>query len=98
MDDRELLKVVMGIVGQENCLDDCAELPCGDQVMVVTTDMLHQTTDFVPGMSDWQRGALKIPDGTVKLNDISYWDLSLQFAPGADFTIEIDSIKVLPDR
>ena len=68
MDDRELLKVVMGIVGQENCLDDCAELPCGDQVMVATTDMLHQTTDFVPGMSDWQIGWMS---AAVTLSDIA---------------------------
>ena len=56
MDDRELLHVVMGIVGKEKCQDDCAEVPCGDQIMVVTTDMLHRTTDFVEGMSDWQIG------------------------------------------
>jgi thiamine-monophosphate kinase len=68
VDDRELLKVVMGIVGQENCLDDCAELPCGDQVMVATTDMLHQTTDFVPGMSDWQIGWMS---AAVTLSDIA---------------------------
>ncbi len=68
MDDRELLKVVMGIVGRENCLDDCAELPCGDQVMVATTDMLHQTTDFVPGMSDWQIGWMS---AAVTLSDIA---------------------------
>ncbi len=48
--------------------------------------------------SDWQRGALKIPDGEIKLDDIFYWDLGLRFAPGADFTIEIDSIRVLTDE
>jgi thiamine-monophosphate kinase len=68
VDDRELLKVVMDIVGRENCLDDCAELPCGDQVMVATTDMLHQTTDFVPGMSDWQIGWMSV---AVTLSDIA---------------------------
>src|SRR5512133_1180456 len=46
----------MGIVGKDKCGDDCAELPCGEQVMVVTTDMLHRTTDFVEGMTDWQAG------------------------------------------
>ncbi|MFA5331028.1 MAG: thiamine-phosphate kinase [Methanoregula sp.] len=56
MDDRELLKTVMGIVGEENCRDDCAMFPCGDKVMVATTDMLHKTTDFVDGMTDWQIG------------------------------------------
>ena len=68
MDDRELLKVVMGVVGQENCLDDCAELPCGEYVMVVTTDMLHRTTDFVDGMTDWQAGWMS---AAVTLSDIA---------------------------
>ena len=68
MDDRELLHVVMGIVGKEKCLDDCAEVPCGDQIMVVTTDMLHRTTDFVEGMSDWQIGWMS---AVVTLSDIA---------------------------
>ncbi len=68
MDDRELLNVVMGIVGKEKCLDDCAEVPCGDQVMVVTTDMLHRTTDFVEGMSTWQMGWMS---AAVTLSDIA---------------------------
>jgi thiamine-monophosphate kinase len=68
VDDRELLHVVMGIVGKEKCQDDCAEVPCGDQVMVVTTDMLHRTTDFVEGMSDWQIGWMS---AAVTLSDIA---------------------------
>jgi thiamine-monophosphate kinase len=68
VDDRELLQVVMGIVGKEKCLDDCAEIPCGDQVLVVTTDMLHRTTDFVEGMSDWQIGWMS---AAVTLSDIA---------------------------
>jgi thiamine-monophosphate kinase len=68
VDDRELLNVVMGIVGKEKCLDDCAEVPCGDQIMVVTTDMLHRTTDFVEGMSDWQIGWMSV---AVTLSDIA---------------------------
>jgi thiamine-monophosphate kinase len=68
VDDRELLNVVMGVVGRENCLDDCAELPCGEQIMVVTTDMLHRTTDFVEGMTDWQAGWMS---AAVTLSDIA---------------------------
>ena len=68
MDDREPLKVVMGIVGRENCMDDCAILPCGEQVMVATTDMLHRTTDFVEGMNDWQIGWMS---AAVTLSDIA---------------------------
>ena len=63
-----LLQVVMGIVGKENCLDDCAEIPCGDKIMVVTTDMLHRTTDFIGGMSDWQIGWMS---AAVTLSDIA---------------------------
>ena len=68
MDDRELLNVVMDIVGRENCLDDCAVFPCGDRMMVITTDMLHRTTDFVPGMTDWQAGWMS---AAVTLSDIA---------------------------
>jgi thiamine-monophosphate kinase len=68
VDDRDLLKVVMDIVGRENCLDDCAVFPCGDRMMVITTDMLHRTTDFVPGMSDWQAGWMS---AAVTLSDIA---------------------------
>jgi thiamine-monophosphate kinase len=68
MDDRELLKIVMAIVGEENCRDDCAILPCGEQVMVATTDMLHSTTDFVDGMSDWQIGWMS---AAVTISDIA---------------------------
>jgi thiamine-monophosphate kinase len=68
MDDRELLKTVMGIVGEENCRDDCAVLPCGDQLMVATTDMLHSTTDFVCGMTDWQIGWMS---AAVTISDIA---------------------------
>jgi len=68
VDDRKLLKTVMDIVGRENCLDDCAVLPCGNQFMVATTDMLHRTTDFVPGMTDWQAGWMS---AAVTLSDIA---------------------------
>ncbi|MFA6104623.1 MAG: DUF4838 domain-containing protein [Victivallaceae bacterium] len=64
-------------------------------------DVASKTLQIVPsgnnGLSDWQRGSVKVDSGKSKFNDISYWDLGLRFAPGADFAIEIDYIKVLPD-
>ena len=68
MDDRELLRVVSDIVGRENTMDDCAEVPCGERIMVLTTDMLHRTTDFERGMSDWQIGWMS---AAVTLSDIA---------------------------
>ncbi len=49
-------------------MDDCAEVPCGDQILVVTTDMLHRSTDFVEGMSTWQMGWMS---AAVTLSDIA---------------------------
>jgi len=64
-------------------------------------DAASKTIPIAPsvsnGFSDWQRGSVKVDSGKSKFSDISYWDLGLQFAPGADFVIEIDYIKVLPD-
>jgi thiamine-monophosphate kinase len=68
VDDRTLLKTVMDIIGRDRCLDDCAIIPFGDQVMVATTDMLHATTDFVGGMTDWQIGWMS---AAVTLSDIA---------------------------
>lgn len=68
MDDRTLLKTVMDIVGRDHCLDDCAIIPFGDQVMVLTTDMLHASTDFLGGMTDWQIGWMS---AAVTLSDIA---------------------------
>jgi len=68
VDDRTLLKTVMGIVGRERCLDDCAIIQFGDEVMVATTDMLHATTDFVGGMTDWQIGWMS---AAVTISDIA---------------------------
>jgi thiamine-monophosphate kinase len=68
LDERALLKVVMDVVGRERCLDDCAIFPCGEQLIVATTDMLHKTTDFPEGMTDWQIGWMS---AAVTLSDIA---------------------------
>ncbi len=58
----------MNIIGRENCLDDCAVLPCGDSYLVASTDMLHEKTDFPAGMSGFQMGWMAI---AVTLSDIA---------------------------
>jgi len=68
VDDRLLLAQIRDIVGRENTLDDCAVFPCGDLAMVATTDMVHETTDFPAGMTDWQRGWMA---AAVTISDIA---------------------------
>lgn len=66
MDDRELLKTVAGIVGRNVILDDCAAFPVGSKIIVASTDMLHESTDFPEGMTDrqigWMSAAATISD------------------------------------
>jgi thiamine-monophosphate kinase len=66
MDDRELLRSIEGIVGRDKILDDCASFDFGSKVIVASTDMLHETTDFPEGMTDrqigWMSAAVTISD------------------------------------
>ncbi len=68
MDDRALLGAVRAVIGDAAVEDDCAVLPCGDWCLVLTTDMLHATTDFPADMTDWQRGWMA---AAVTLSDVA---------------------------
>lgn len=48
--------------------DDCAVLDYGDEYLLLTTDMLHQSTDFPDGMAPWQMGWMSV---AVSLSDIA---------------------------
>ncbi|UZE92000.1 MAG: thiamine-phosphate kinase [Methanosarcinales archaeon] len=48
--------------------DDCAVLDYGDEYLLITTDMLHKSTDFPDGMAPWQVGWMAV---AVTLSDIA---------------------------
>ncbi|MDD2777912.1 MAG: thiamine-phosphate kinase [Methanocellales archaeon] len=48
--------------------DDCAVLDWGDDYLLLTTDMLHQSTDFPDKMTPWQIGWMSV---AVNLSDIA---------------------------
>lgn len=58
----------MDVVGREAVLDDCSILPFGGKYMVASTDMVHASTDFPPGMSDREAGWMSV---AVTLSDIA---------------------------
>jgi len=92
VDDRELLKTVMGVVGRERCLDDCAIIPLNGTVMVATTDMLHASTDFLGGMTDWEIGWMS---AAVTLSDIASMAAApryMLFAVGLDRWEQLEGI------
>ena len=68
MDDRALLAGIQDLVDREQAGDDCAVLPCGDRLLVVTTDMVHEATDFPSGMTEWQMGWMA---AAVTISDIA---------------------------
>jgi thiamine-monophosphate kinase len=81
MDDRELLDIICPVLGKDACSDDCAVLPEIKGIMVVSTDMLHETTDFPSGMTNWQIGWMTM---AVTISDLA----SMGAAPG-DLTLAI---------
>lgn len=68
MDDRQLLSIICPVIGRQACSDDCAILPLMQGILVVSTDMLHEKTDFPHGMSDWQIGWMAM---AVTISDIA---------------------------
>ncbi len=68
MDDRELLIEIKRQLGEKNCLDDCAILPYSPYPLVISTDMLHELTDFPGGMTDYQIGWMAM---AVTISDIA---------------------------
>jgi len=69
LDERELKEVVASVIGRDAVLDDCAVLPIqDDSYIVATTDMLHESTDFPRGMTEWEIGWM---GAAVTLSDIA---------------------------
>ncbi|HOT94308.1 MAG TPA: thiamine-phosphate kinase [Methanoregulaceae archaeon] len=92
MDDRALLASVRAVIGDDDIGDDCAVLHHGDRCLVLTTDMLHETTDFPEGMTDWQRGWMA---AAVSLSDIASMGaepLALLLAAGLDDPARLEAI------
>ena len=69
MNDRELLKTIIPLIGKEETSDDCAAFDLGDgRVLVSSTDMLHRKTDFPQGSTDFENGWQSV---AVTLSDIA---------------------------
>jgi thiamine-monophosphate kinase len=68
MDERALIGRVGEIIGPGRIADDCAVLPLDGDVLVLSTDMLHEKADFPGGMTDWQIGWMA---AAVTLSDIA---------------------------
>jgi len=68
VDERELIERVGRLIGSEHVRDDCAVFTAGGATLVASTDMLHETTDFPAGMTDWQIGWMS---AAVTLSDIA---------------------------
>ncbi|WFN33799.1 thiamine-phosphate kinase [Methanogenium sp. S4BF] len=68
MDDRALVKAIRAIIGTAATDDDCAVIDDGGNYLVMSTDMLHETTDFPKGMTDYECGWMA---AAVTLSDVA---------------------------
>lgn len=68
MDDRELISRICTVLGNEACADDCAILQPMTGILVLSTDMLHEKTDFPSGITDWQIGWMAM---AVTISDLA---------------------------
>ncbi|MDD1728445.1 MAG: thiamine-phosphate kinase [Methanospirillum sp.] len=92
MDDRELLSIICPVLGIETCADDCAVLPRITGIPVVSTDMLHESTDFPQGMTEWQIGWMAM---AVTISDLAAMGATPRFltlAIGLDREERLDEL------
>lgn len=69
MNDRDLLKTISPLIGTTETSDDCAAVPLGDgRLLLSSTDMLHETTDFPREMTEFQKGWMSV---AVSLSDVA---------------------------
>jgi len=69
MDDRALLASIRHLIGEDETADDCAGFDLSDgRILVSSTDMLHETTDFPKGMTEFEKGWMS---AAVTLSDIA---------------------------
>ncbi len=92
MDDRALVKAIRAIIGTDATDDDCAVIDDGENYLVMSTDMLHETTDFPVGMTSWQMGWMA---AAVTLSDVASmgaFPIALLLAAGVDRADRVEEI------
>ncbi|NLV28188.1 MAG: thiamine-phosphate kinase [Methanomicrobiales archaeon] len=92
MDDRALLNIIKPVCGHDTCSDDCSilKLPCA--TLVLSTDMLHENSDFPKGMTDWQIGWMS---AAVTISDIAAMGakpVQILLAIGLDYEERLEEI------
>lgn len=92
MDDRELLSVICPVLGENACSDDCAILPRIAGIPVISTDMLHEKTDFPRGITDWQIGWMAMAVTISDLASMGATPRYLTLAIGLDQEIRLNGI------
>jgi hypothetical protein len=107
--ERELISLITGILEKNQThtsqisdkyvgpgMDDCAVIDIdSSKLLVASTDMLHSTTDFPPGMTPQQMGWMSV---AVNLSDIAAMGASpigIMMALGLPPDLELDFVEAL---
>ncbi len=74
--------------------DDCAVLDIGgEDYLLVTTDMLHRKTDFMPQMTGWQIGWMSVAVNLSDLASKGAKPLGIVMAMGIPPDVELDFLE-----
>ncbi|MDR0439050.1 MAG: thiamine-phosphate kinase, partial [Methanocalculaceae archaeon] len=86
MDDRQLLETIRELIGRSETSDDCAAFPIdnGKRILVSTTDMLHEKTDFPSGMTEWQMGWMSVAASISDIASCGAQPIQVLIAVGLD--------------
>jgi thiamine-monophosphate kinase len=87
--ERRLVERISRLLKNDDLGDDCAVVPCGSELLVVSTDMLHRKTDFPPQMKGYQIGWMS---AAVNLSDVAAMGaipVGLLFALGLPESLEV---------
>jgi thiamine-monophosphate kinase len=86
MNDRQLLETIRDLIGRSETSDDCAvfSIDNGKRMLVSTTDMLHEKTDFPNGMTEWQMGWMSVAASVSDIASCGAQPIQIQIAVGLD--------------
>lgn len=93
--ERRLIEILCREMDCAEYHDDCALVDLGTQYLAITTDMVHRSTDFPPGMTGWQMGWMA---SAVSFSDVAAMGarpIGIIIAMGLPANLSLEFVKDL---
>ena len=87
--ERAIVERIREILGNSEIGDDCGIIRIGNEILVVTSDMLHRKTDFPPQMSGYQIGWMSAAASLSDIAAMGATPVGILFAIGLPVETEV---------